>query len=413
MKSGKAEKTTSYMMAVPVKDSDIEVPQLVYDRISASEEFELLEISFNDYFMCPMVRVKYRDTEFNVDLKIETISIPDDFMLAHPLSVDSMKAMKKAKIGLTTAITFSDDVCASYHMQLKLLECVLPQKAAVVDFNTHKILSPEWVRGAAAAKTAPGPSYLFSVNVMPYKNDICWVYTFGLNRCGIVELEALDVQKEDADFCASLISLASLKAVCGNDIPEEMKPYEIATDGNTGKKVFVAWKFWLDAMGEYPEDTPGTGNTRPRERLFHNGVILLYPDGDTEKEPVKLNEAAQFDLSKLMVEFPAKEMIRQQELAQETIRYFAKALAAPEAQGVVKIRLGSSADTEDEMNFEFIWAKVDHITEDTVYCTSLNSSVFSDEVTTGEKVSADIASIADWVVNVKGNRIAPDMAFAL
>lgn len=413
MKKGKVDKTTSYMMAVPMSDSDIEVPQLVYDRISASEEFELLEVSFDDYNICPMVRVKYKDMEFKVDLKIETLDVPKDFMLAHPLSVESMKAMKKARIGLTTALTFTDDVCGSYHAQIKLLECIVPDKAAVVDFNTHRILSPEWIRGAAAASAAPGPSYLFSVSVMPYPDDICWVYTFGLNRCGTVELEALDVQKEDADFCASLISLTALKAVCGNDFPDEMSPYEIAVEGDTGKKVAVTWKYWLDVMEEYPENTPGTRNTRPVERLLHNGVILIYPDGNTEKEPVKLNEAAQFDMSKLMVEFPAEETIRQQNLAQETIRYFAKAIAAPEAQGIVKIRLDSSAGSDGEMNFEFIWAKVDHITDDTVYCTSVNSSVFSDEVAAGEKVSADISSIADWVVNVKGNRIAPDMAFII
>lgn len=410
MKSGNIKKTSSYMMAVPVNDADIDVPQLVYDRISASEDFELLEVLFNDYSICPAVRVKYMEREYHFDLKIETIEIPQDFMLAQPLSVESMKAMKKAKIGLTTALTFDDDLCGSYHMQLKFLECILPDKAAVVDFNTHRILSPEWVRGAASSQAGPGPSYLFSVNVMPYSGDICWVYTFGLNRCGLIEFEAPGVQKDDSDFCASLMSLASVKAVTEKNLTDEMAPFEIASVAGTDKKIFVTWKHWYDAMDEYPQGTPGTGNTRPLERMLYNGMMMIYPDGNTQKEPLKMCDAAKFDLSKLMVELPAEETIRQQKLAQETMSGFAKAIAAPDAVGVVKLRL-SESESEGQTNVEFIWAKVDHISQDTVYCTSLGSSYLTDEVSEGEKISADISAVADWVVNVRGNRIAPDMAF--
>ena len=68
MRSGIIRKTTSYIMGVPMNDMDINTPQMIYDRINSSDEFELKNISFDDKNICPMVTVGYRDMEFLVDL---------------------------------------------------------------------------------------------------------------------------------------------------------------------------------------------------------------------------------------------------------------------------------------------------------------------------------------------------------
>ena len=75
MKSGKIKKTTSYIMAIPMNDKDIDTPQMVYDRINAHDEFELKETSFDDKNMCPMVTVVYKGQQYIVDIKIEPVNI--------------------------------------------------------------------------------------------------------------------------------------------------------------------------------------------------------------------------------------------------------------------------------------------------------------------------------------------------
>ena len=199
MKSGKIKKTTSYIMAIPMNDKDIDTPQMVYDRINAHDEFELKETSFDDKNMCPMVTVVYKGQQYIVDIKIEPVNITPDFMFCHDMPDECIKKMKKAKIGITTSLTFTDDIMESYHFQLKFLNCIIPDKAAVVDFNTHRIFSPLWIKSVAVSSVSPGPNYVFSVNMLRDKNNLHWVYTYGLNRCGFYELEVLNTEKASLD----------------------------------------------------------------------------------------------------------------------------------------------------------------------------------------------------------------------
>ena len=136
--------------------------------------------------------------------------------------------MKKAKIGITTSLTFTDDIMESYHFQLKFLNCIIPDKAAVVDFNTHRIFSPLWIKSVAVSSVSPGPNYVFSVNMLRDKNNLHWVYTYGLNRCGFYELEVLNTEKEDVNFCASVLNITANKALADNEFPNESEPMEIA-----------------------------------------------------------------------------------------------------------------------------------------------------------------------------------------
>ena len=112
MKSGKIKKTTSYIMAIPMNDKDIDTPQMVYDRINAHDEFELKETSFDDKNMCPMVTVVYKGQQYIVDIKIEPVNITPDFMFCHDMPDECIKKMKKAKIGITTGNTIRTSVPA-------------------------------------------------------------------------------------------------------------------------------------------------------------------------------------------------------------------------------------------------------------------------------------------------------------
>lgn len=409
MRSGKIKKTTSYIMGIPMNDLDINVPQLVYDRISESDEFELIEVSFDDKNMCPMVTVGYKDEKYVVDLKIEpTKAITSDFVFSHPMPDECIKKMKQSQIGITVSMTFGENIIESHHFQLKLLDCILPEKAAVVDFNTKRILSPVWIKSVAKSEAAPGPNYIFSVNVLTDDDKSSWIFTKGLNRCGFMELEVLRAAESDIDFYASTINIAANKAISENVFPEEMAPFEIATFEN-GKKLSVTWRYWKGEMEVHPKETLGTGKRRPSEQSMFNGILYIWPVNSKGKKAVRANEITGVSMENILVEVCAEETKRIEKLAAQTIPALIKGMSYGGAKALVKIKIS----TGEENKFEHIWAEADEIGITEVYCTSIHDSVYSNEVKKGEKISTEVSNITDWVINLRGKRIAPDNAFLI
>ena len=419
MKSGIIKKTTSYIMGIPMNDLDIDKPQMIYDRISASEEFELKKVSFDDKNICPMVIVGYRDMEFTVDLKIEPISaISSDFIFCQKIPDECLKKVKQAQIGLTTAITFSDDNLNSHHFQLKFLNCIIPDMAAVVDFNVRRIFSPVWLKQIAASTVAPGPAYIYSINVTHDSEssadgaDRAWIYTQGLNRCGFMELEVINAEENNVDFYATVINIASNKAITERIFPAEMEPFDIATLEDD-KKLTVAWRFWKGEMSVFPNGVLGTGKRRPDSQSMYNGILFINPNDGKTKKPVRANEMKPFSLNKAVIEYSPEESARMSVLAAETLPHFIKGFTIPGAKALVKISVNAGAAADGNNNYEYVWAEVDNIDSKNVYCTAVHSTLFSEEISASEKFSTDINNISDWLLNIKGIRVAPDCAYQI
>ncbi len=410
MNTAKIRKTTSYIMAVPMKDKDVYTPQMIYDKINESEEFELKNISFDDKNACPMLTVVYNGLEYIVDVKVETLQIDPDFIFCHPMPEECIKKLKSSKIGLTVSLTFSDDIIGSYFFQIKLLNCILPDKAAVVDFNTHRILSPLWIEAAARSSAAPGPGYMFSINVTGGNGDKVWIHTHGLNRCGFVELEVLDCEKENINTYASILSISSNKIISENDMPDEMKPMNIATLENN-QNLSVTWRLWKDVINDYPDNIPGTGTSRTREHCLYNGILYIYSPVKKNKKPYKATEVHDINLENAIIEIAASETERMRIIAVETIPQLTKGFTLPGAKAIVKIEIDASENNNQTIDHEHIWAELDEIGIDDITCSSIQNSVFSDTLRQDDKIKSKITNITDWVLNINGKRISPDCAF--
>ncbi|MDO5560499.1 MAG: DUF4026 domain-containing protein [Oscillospiraceae bacterium] len=406
MKSGIVRKTTSYIMAVPMNDLDVDSPELVYDRIKANEEFDLKEISFDDKNQCPMLTITYENTDYVVDVNIEPLNIRPDFILCYPLSEESVKRLKQAKLAITTSVTFDDPV-KSYHFQIKLIHCILPDKAAVIDLNTERIFSPEWISFAANLPVSPGPAYLFSVNVVPQQNSV-WIHTHGLNRCGFVELEILDVPLSKVNLCASVLSIIASKAISENNLSNEEEPFEIAKI-HDGQPFQIAWKPYKKALEDYTSDIPGADATRTPEHNYMNAAVYYY-NNDTSSL-VKITQVEDIDLDKAFIKITDDETNRMCTLAQGTIPSLKKACALENASALVKIKLETAEDAA--VNNEHIWADVDKITDDSVYCSLIQNSLYAQDISENDKIKTDLRNITDWVVKINDNRVTPDSAFLI
>ena len=415
MKSGIIKKTTSYIMGIPMNDADIDTPDLIYNRIKASGEFELKDTGFDNRNMCPMVTVGYKDMEFVVDLKIEPVSaVSPDFMFSHPVPDECMKQIKQAKVGLTVSLNFNDDILASHHFQLKLLNCIIPETAAVVDFNVRRIFSPVWLKQVAASEVSPGPAYIYSINIAADRENSkegdgrAWVFTQGLNRCGFMELEVINAAEKNIDFYATSISIAANKAITERTFPGEMEPFDVASL-EEGKKLTVSWRYWKGEMGVFPDGVLGAGNRRPKAQNMFNGILFIAPNDGSEKKLVRANEVTPFSLEKAVIEYSTEESKRIATLAKETLPNFVKGFAVPGAKGIVKIRMNTPEGSDSDV--EYVWAEVDGIDGDTVYCAAVHDALFSEEIKANEKFQISISEIADWLLNIRGSRVAPDNAF--
>ena len=91
---------------------------------------------------------------------------------------------------------FGEDALDSYHLQLKLIHAVLPDAVAVLDDSSEKILSGHWVALAAVSSVPPAPRYIYTAQAVSGEEEIVWLHTHGLNRCGISELEVLNSTKD-------------------------------------------------------------------------------------------------------------------------------------------------------------------------------------------------------------------------
>ncbi len=401
-------------MGIPLNDSDLNTPEQVWNRIRANKEFELKEIQFNIANGCPNAIIGYNGHDYIVNFKVESTQIAPDFMVCHPLPDEGAKKLKDAKVGLTLFFTFSDDIFESYHFQLKLLNCAAGDLAAVIDFNTHRIYSPMWLKSVCNSQIHPGPNFLFSVTCLPSSNGkTCWIYTFGLNRCGYVELEILDAEKEDSNFFAQVLNIIATKAVVDMKFPDEGKPMDLAALGN-GEYLSYTWKYWRDDIDSYTPGILGTAQTRSRERCRYNGMLYLYPVPRNSRDAVRACDFATLDMSHVVFELSGSESRRLEALAAETLPMFKKGLDINGTKGMAKIRVSAQKDENEEQSYEYLWMEVDALENDTLYGKAMQSTVFSNEVTENEKIQSPSNAVADWVIVIKEDeRITPDRAFLL
>lgn len=408
MKLGAVPKTTSYMMAIPVNNEDIKNPEQIYERIEASSEIKLVKKSFDDKNQCPMLTLSYKGKEYVVDVFVEKINIPPNFAFCHPVKPDDLKILRSAEVGVTTAFTYEDPF-ESYLFQVKLMNCILPNHVALVDYNTEKIMSAEWSKMTANSEISPGPSYLFSINTIKGKNEEIWLHTHGLNRCGFIELEILNSNIENHNTHAMMLNIIANKMLNENSFENETNPILVA-NLTSGAGIVATWLNWEDAVKKYDENIAGGANSRKTGHNLFNGVLFIYPTPEHFKDmkPVPLHEINNLNLDDVLISVSNKETERMSKLAQERMSYFLKAIVMDGVKGIVKVSL-TIEDGKPET--EYLWVEVDNLDGESISAKLIQKPFYTKRLEIGDSVKIMASDVTDWMLNINNNRIAPDNAF--
>lgn len=414
--SGNIEKTVSYIMAVPRDSESIASPGKLFESLDREPKgFELMDVRMNEEDAYFTVYVKYKSNLYTLDVMAEEFDL-SDFLVKHYFSEKDKKAMQLATAGLTTSMVFGENALDSFHLQLKVLAWLVPDMVGIVDFASTNVLSGIWARMAAKAAVPPAPNYLYAIHAVTGDDDMVWLHTHGLNRCGLMELEIIGTDKERYGNHATVLEAMASKAIAAGELPDAEEPDFIA--GLPDDRAIVAtWIEWERAVARYSPEMTGGLNDRKDGHNENTGCLFLYLTEEDYKENnfVPLTELAEEDFENPLIMISNEETERMSALARERVYYLREGLEHEGAKAIVKMGLDVDEDEREEAgtDFEHIWFEVKEITYNSITGELIQEPYFVKSMHEGSVSTMPYSRLTDWILYLPEFQVTPDSAYLL
>lgn len=405
-------KEKSFMLAIPLREEDIMDPEQVVKRLEAAEDIQVRTSFFRDGQM--IVQADCLGDTYTMEIWAEEFFLPDFYRIQHFFPDMDFEAVRTAKAALVTAMEFGDDPLASYHAQLKLVDAMVPDKLAVLDDSSEKLLSPLWVSLAASSHIHPSPNYLFTVQAVGGEDGQVWLHTHGLNRCGISELEILDSDRENYQSHYHVIANSASRLL----ETEELKPGEPLYLGRLSEDAGLVITLipWEEAVEAYDEKKLGGKADRTESHNGNTSAIYVYATPE-DYEAGRYQPVSIFD--EFLAENPLywlsnKETDRMKALAMERLDYMKKAFLEGNAQILVKV--GLIVDEEyrsDDNDKEHIWFELLDVGEEDFQARLTQEPYYIEGLHEGDVNRYRYQQITDWLIFTPEARISPDDVYLM
>lgn len=421
LKSGAIEKDISYIMAVPKNAEEIKDPEVCIERLKNSTLFNLIGVKVEENIIA---QIEYKEKIYDIELIPEKFEISEMFTINHHFTEENYNAMMKADFGITTAMKFGESNIDSYHLQLKVLYSMLPDMIGLVDFSTEKIISSVWLKLAAESKIPPSPDYIYSVQAVSDDDGTVWLHTHGLNRCGSIEFEILNSNKDTYKNHFSILQTIAKRVVSNGGIADEEEAFLIAYLNNR-QPVIGTWISWTLATTFYDNNIIGSMKDRIGEFNGHNrdtGVVYLYlspKDCDNKKfHHVSCIDKYLSDNPILMI--TTEETIRMSKLAKERLNYFKEAIKNPDVHGLMKVGLLVDEEYRDKDRVstgeerEHIWFEVKEIEDSKIIKGILTQEpYYISNLIVNSEVELNLDDLTDWILYTPNGEVTPDSVYLL
>ena len=164
--------------------------------------------------------IEYQETVFNVDLYVceaKNINL-GDYGFANSIDEESLQIAMEQEHYLETSMYFELEPLTSFHLQLKIMDAIVPEASLVVDFMSYRLLSAKWLSMTAKSPTPPSPDYLYTLHCVYDENGEngnrrYWFHTHGLHRCASVELEILNFSQGAEPVSYTHLTLPTIYSV--------------------------------------------------------------------------------------------------------------------------------------------------------------------------------------------------------
>lgn len=419
-------KETSFMTVIPADEEDLR-PEKLIERISQSRIVKVYgsERDMSDENSPISLKISIDDRNYTVNLSMAEPDFPDFFRTVHFFSDLDFQKIEKIEKALTVEIDYTGDFVASYHDQLKIINCLVPDKLAVVDLPSEKILSGKWVKLAAESDIPPAPRYLYTAQAITNDSGEVWIHSHGLRRCGLPDLEILGSNRDMAQVHYQILENAAIHMIDEERCPEEGEPTLLARLAE-GVPMITVLADWEDALKLYPDATVGTEDDRDEYHAEGTKVIMLYLNAE-DMENGKISRIQELDKylgHNTMFMISHKETERMRSLARERIDYVCKVSDQLDSGVEVLMKLGLRVDdeylqpeTDPDEQREHIWFTLKAVEQDEegpiFICELMQEPYYVKAMQKGSTGSFRVADVTDWAIFRDEKKYTPDDAYLI
>lgn len=402
--------TASYMMAVPRDKSEIQTPEAVMYRLRATKELNIKNIEINKFTGHLNAKVEYKGKTYSIDFYADKFVLPKGYVFFHRLKQEDINSISGEINGITTIMHFSDNAQESYHLQLKFLQCIIPNMACAIDFNTERVLSGTWVAMSAITKILPAPYHVCAVSAVSEspESKYAWLHTHGLNRCGFREIEVINADKQRAEYYGDIMNTLVTSILCERKFADEKTPVNMSDFSDASNKLSVAWLDWHEAVEKY--DDSAIGNKADHEEGHNMFVSSLFACSDDGSEYIDFNDVDESVIKANVWKIPVAETARERAMALERFGFLGNGIALHKnARALVKVCVPFVKDGNNAV--EYVWLELHKAEKDKIYGKVENQPAFIPNVKQGDHIQVDIHSVADWILYTENYNATPDTAY--
>lgn len=360
-------------------------------------------------------------------------SFPAPFVVwvqpAHPIPPDELPSVDtnacRWVVGFETILD-RDQPFEHYACLVEMIARALPSAPAVLDVNTTRWFPRAELDEIFLNEIEPPAEVLWVVQAVMSEPDgddepLVWLHTHGLWRCGVPELEMLEVPGDYIEAAAELVNdVASL--ILEQPAPQPGESLEIGTE------LAIVLQPWEEVVRRMPADAPGGATDRSGDGSGpHTGARAVIcaekPRGqftDAWVWPRDVTERLMRDEAGVYMTARATE--RQARLARSAWDQLATAFAATECLRngcaqcdepvVFGVKAGFDVDGE-EGSREHVWFRVRRFAAETVEGELLNQPFALPNLSKGDAVWIGRAQVSDWRVMTPDGCFGPNLVTSM
>ncbi len=336
------------------------------------------------------------------------------------LSTEELKTLEDS-IGVVCEVVFTSNIKSSYLFQLKLVNSMFKDICALVDCTTNSLFSGKWLNSMATSTVSPSLTHIYNLIIEHDEEGNVWIHTRGLRRCNLYEIELLNLNGENYQYC-SLVLPYLISNLVENKSQPEKEPILI------GDKISL----WLEKTQDSLSNFNKIIGVRPKDRKkldeFYMTAYAYINNSKKEiSELLPLLENPDFLenlIEKERISIMAKEffdffikVVEKQEVAL-TLKKYIKNLKNPDPQifeGRIKATFPIDEDyMTQNRRWETLWFKFVSTTNSrTIKGELLDDAKYIDELSKGDIVEFGFEIINDWIIFSEIGELTPENLYLL
>ena len=415
----KIDKTPSEMAVVTKSGALPETPEELAEKLLSLPFIKVISKNERDSGETEFI-VEFEGEEYKLALFTDSFELPELFRVEQNFTEAEAAALQSAKRALFSRMIFGENNLRSYHLQIKLLCALVDDPAGIADISGERIQSGRWAKLAAGSEVPPAPTYLFCIQCVNggKRNDV-WLHTHGLNRCGSIELEILNLTTKNFNRYGAVINTLAANAITKEPIPDEYQPqFAIRLPG--AMPIVTTWVRWQTALKKLPGGILGGKEDRVNGHDVNTGVLFVYPTPeDCEKR--RLAEISRYDREledNPMLMISNEETERMKALAIERLDYLKRLFGRREEfqrfAALAKIGLEVDEQYREGNMKEHIWFEIKEFHEDGSFSAELTQETYYVEaIKPGDIKECTPEELTDWVVYFDNDCVNPDSVYRL